>query len=81
MPYAAVAAVRKLRCAVFFFPTGKCRDHRDHLIAAHTGLVNKLIVADAGIGVPHLHNAVEDILPVVSLVKGQVKFFEIFRQW
>ena len=43
---------------------------------AYAGLLDRLVIAHAGIGFPHPDDPVQDVLPVVTLIQRQVMLFQ-----
>lgn len=63
-----------------FLAAVKSRNNRNHLPMFHPWFINKLIIANAGIGLPHPNDTMQHILSVFPLIERQIIFLQLLRQ-
>ena len=80
MPASAVESVTQIRNTVFPSISGETADNSDHLIVGKSMFIYKLVIADTGIGLPCLHDPMQDILSIPALIKRQVVLPEFLRK-
>jgi hypothetical protein len=81
MPQAAVYLIDNSISAVVFSLANKSGRQGDHPFTGNAFLQNELVISHTGIVLPHLYNAVEDKLSVISAIQGQIILFQLFWQW
>ena len=74
MPENAVTPVAPVGNIVMPVSPGETADNRNHLIVGQSRFINKLIIANTGIGFSRFDNPVKNIVAVLSLVEGKIKF-------
>ena len=77
-PESAIEAVRRIRHTILLVVSGKGRNDGDHLVVGQSFLKGKLIVTEAGIVFSDFHDAMQNKLPVFSLIQRQVIAPEAF---
>ena len=79
-PKTTVQTIGPIGDPIFPAIAGKGGHRSDHLLVGQPIFKGKLVVAEAGIGLPYPDHAVKHELSVPSSIQGEIVFFQLIGQ-